>query len=111
GGRDDKPPSLHRARQALAQRRVVIDDEQAALGFRQTPQWRRLGLGGRAPQGSVARVHAVCLSFPRRTPSEPISDAAASGRASASKLARFHEMTTCAPPSTRLSKIRSAPLR
>jgi hypothetical protein len=34
GGRDDKPP-LHRPRETLAQGRVVIDDQQCALGLGQ----------------------------------------------------------------------------
>src|SRR5205814_501227 len=105
----DKTAPLHCPREALAKRRVVVDDEQRALAFGQPAQRRRLGFGTRAVLGSVDCVHAGCLAFPCDPSPPPISFAAANGRASASRLARCQEMTTWAPPSARLSKTSRAP--
>ena len=108
GGRDDKPAPLHRTRQALAQRRIVIDDQQRALGFGQ-PAQRGRGPASEAVGrgGSIARVHHPLPLHCRgraaaRDARAPMPRHA--GRACASKLARFQEMTTWAPPSARLSK-------
>src|SRR5207253_7062247 len=103
-----------------AERSIVVDDQQCPLGFGQAAQHTGYIFRRARAIGSVTLTHGICpwrsLGFPARSRGRGIVGADARVRSprvrsSVSRLARFQEIATCAPPSLRLSKASRAPLR
>src|SRR6185437_13852264 len=89
GGLDDEAATLHRAGQPLAERLVIIDDQQRALA---------LGLAGERRGGTVG-IHSILFFVHSPASRRNSPDSFASSRW------RRHSMPICAPPSDRLSKV------
>src|SRR5262249_19549319 len=108
GGADDEAALLHGARQALAERRVVVDDEQASVGLSQPLRGDRAACRAARVRGGVA--HAV-VSLLALSPASPARSRGTAWSGGCSRLARAQRMATWPPPSSRFAKASRAPVR
>src|SRR4029077_406019 len=57
---NDKAAALHRPRETLTQRRVVVDNQQRTFGVGQTAQRGRYPFRGAGAIGSLTLTHGIC---------------------------------------------------